>query len=146
MRLREGYRHIGVLALIGTAVAACGMAAMTVGNGVELASITAGGGEVDWGHLIFLSGFLVSVVGFIVTGIVVLRRRRDALSRAAGVLLTAALPAGIGIGVLGSSLDPHNDAWFWAAISVPTGVAWVLLGASLRAANRPAAAELVTAS
>jgi hypothetical protein len=131
---------------IGIAVAACGMAAMAFGNGVELASITAGGGEVDWGHLFFLIGFLLTVVGFIVTGIVVLRRRRDALSRAAGVLLTLALPIGIGIGVLGSSLDPQNDAWFWATISVPTGIGWVLLGASLRTANRSADAELVTAS
>jgi hypothetical protein len=120
---------------IGIAVAACGMGAMSLGNGIEVASMTAGHGEVDLGHAIFLIGFLVSVVGSIVTGVVVLRRRRDALSRAAGVLLTLALPVGIGIGLLGSSLDPGNDAWFWAAISIPTGIGWVLLGSSLRSAR-----------
>jgi len=131
---------------IGMAVAACGMAAMAVGNGIEVGSITAGGGESDLGHSVFLIGFLVSVVGGIVTGVVVLRRRRDALSRAAGVLLTLALPLGIGIGLLGSSLDPENDAWFWAAIAVPTGIAWVLLSLSLRSVRPQAPAELATAS
>ena len=136
----------GRVGLIGVWVAGIGLGAMAVGNGIEVASLTTGGGEVDLGHAMFLIGFLVSVVGFIVTGIVVLRRRRDALSRAAGVLLTLALPVGIGIGLLGSAIDPQNDAWFWAAIAVPTGIAWVLLGASLRTAHQPAAAELVTAS
>ena len=131
---------------IGIVVAACGLVAMSLGNGIEVASMTAGHGEVDLGHAIFLIGFLVSVVGSIVTGVVVLLRRRDALSRAAGVLLILALPVGIGIGLLGSSLDPGNDAWFWAAIAVPTGIAWVLLGASLRSADRPARAEFATAS
>jgi hypothetical protein len=131
---------------IGMVVAACGMAAMSLGNGVEVASMTAGHGEVDLGHAVFLIGFLASVVGGIVTGIVVLRRRRDGLSRAAGALLTLALPVGIGIGLLGSILDPENDAWFWAAIAVPTGIAWVLLGISLRSADRPARAEFATAS
>ena len=74
------------------------------------------------------------------------RRRPDALSRAAGSLLALALPLGIGIGILGSAVAPANDAGFWAAISVPTGIAWVLLGASLRSVRRPAVAEFATAS
>jgi hypothetical protein len=136
----------GRVGRIGLTLAGAGLVAMAVGNGIEVASLTAGGGEVDLGHTIFLLGFLVSLVGGIVLGIVVVRRRTDALSRAAGLVMALALPLGIGLGILGSAIDPQNDAWFFAAICVPTGIAWVLLGASLRAAGRPAVTEYATAS
>ena len=110
----------GRLAQIGIAVAGIGLGAMALGNGIEVASLTAGGGEVDLGHSIFLIGFLVSVVGSLLVGIVVFRRRHDGLSRAAALLLALALPLGIGIGILGSAIAPGSDASFWAAISVPT--------------------------
>ena len=131
---------------IGIAVAGIGLGAMALGNGLEVASMTTGGGEVALGHTMFLIGFLVSVIGGILTGIAVLRRRSDGLSRAAGLLLVLALPLGIGLGLLGSSVDPENDAWFWAAISVPTGIAWVLLGTSLRSVRQPTPAEFAPAS
>ena len=79
---------------------------MALGNGIEVASMTAGGGEVSLGHALFLIGFLVSVLGSVVVGIVVFRRRHDALSRAAALLLALALPLGIGIGILGSAIAP----------------------------------------
>jgi hypothetical protein len=123
----------GRVGVTGLAVAGLGYGAMTAGNGIEVASMTAGGGLVAIGHAIFLIGVLVSVLGGILTGIVVLRRRRDGLSRAGGLLLTLALPLGIGIGLAGSAIVPGNDAAFWAAIAVPTGIAWILLGTSLRA-------------
>lgn len=129
----------GRLPAVGTIVAAIGLGAMAVGNGIEVASISAGGEEVALGHAIFFAGFLTAVVGGVLVGIAVVRRRRDALSRAAGWLLILALPLGIGIGALGSMVAPENDAAFWAAISVPTGLGWLLLGLSLtrsRAAAR----------
>jgi hypothetical protein len=118
----------GSLGRIGIPVAVAGLLAMTVGNGIEMASISAGGGEVALGHTIFLVGFLGSVLGGILTGIVVLRRRTDGQSRVAGSLLVLALPLGIGISLLGSVLAPENDAAFWAGIALPTGLAWLLLG------------------
>jgi hypothetical protein len=130
---------------IGIPVAAVGLGAMSLGLGIEVASFTAGGGEVALGHAVFLIGFLVTVVGSVAVGIVVLRRRRDLLSRVAGLLMVLALPLGIGIGLLGSVLAPENDAAFFAAISVPTGIAWVLLGRSLTAARGPRATEYATA-
>ncbi len=135
---------VGRVARAGFVVAAAGMGAMGVGNGIEVASMSAGGGEVSLGHTVFLIGFLVSVVGGIVLGVTVIRRRSDVLSRVAGWLLTLALPVGIGIGVLGSAIDPNNDAWFWAAIAVPTGIAWALLCRSLRT-SQAAAREFATA-
>lgn len=141
--LGDGAGRVG---RIGIAVAAVGLAAMALGNGIEVASMTAGGGEVALGHAIFLIGFLVSVVGAVLVGVVVFRRRRDGLSRAAGLLLALALPLGIGIGFLGSTVDPQNDAWFWAAIAVPTGIAWMLLGRSLVSTPRPEVRQFETAS
>ena len=136
----------GRVGVVGLALAMAGTAAMALGNGIEVASISFGGGEVSLGHALLLIGFLVSIVGGVLLGIVVFRRRADALSRTAGLLMALALPIGIGIGVLGSAVDPDNDAWFWAAIAVPTGIAWVLLGTSLRSATRPAAVEFAPAS
>jgi hypothetical protein len=119
---------------------------MALGMGIELASMSAGGGQVSLGYVLFMVGWLVLVVGGVLLGIHLVRRRTDGLCRAAGLLLTLALPIGIGITVLGSAVAPSVDGWFWAANVVPTGIAWVLLGASLRSDGRPARAELAPAS
>ena len=121
----------GRLTATGAVVAGTGFAGMGLGNGIELASITAGGGTVAAGHAIFLAGYLVSIVGGVLLGIAVLRRCRDALGRTAGTLLTLAFPIGLAIGFVGTSLSPDTDAWFFAAVTVPTGVAWLLLGRRL---------------
>jgi hypothetical protein len=122
---------VGRVGVIGIALAAIGLGAMGLGIGIEVASMTVGGGEVALGHAILLAGFLVAVVGALITGITVIRRRRDGLSRAAGWLLVLALPLGIGIMALGNVVAPQTDAVFWAGLTVPTGLAWVLLGTSL---------------
>lgn len=129
----------GRVGATGIALAATGLTGMAVGNGIEVASLTAGGGEVAAGHATFLVGFLVSVVGSLLVGITVVRRRHAPVSRIGGVLLALALPLGIGVGALASAVAPGNDAGFFAAISVPTGIAWVVLGSALRSDSRPAA-------
>ncbi|MDP9430227.1 MAG: hypothetical protein M3Q47_15800 [Actinomycetota bacterium] len=111
----------GRVGTTGIVLAALGLGAMAVGNGIEVASITTGGGEVAAGHALFLVGFPVSIVGGLLAGVTVIRKRRDALSRIAGWVLVLALPLGIGIGVMGSVLAPGNDAGFWAAIAIPPG-------------------------
>lgn len=131
----------GRVGLVGMVLVALGFAAMAAGNGIEVASITTGGEEVAAGHAMFLIGFLVSVVGSLLLGIVVFRRLGNGLARAGGLVLTLALPLGIALGMLGSLVGPENDAWFFAAIAVPTGVAWVLLGRALATAPRAAAEE-----
>lgn len=126
----------GGVGLAGIVLGGLGFGAMALGNGIEVASISTGGGEVALGHTIFLIGFLGSIVGALLVGITVLRRRRDALSRVAGWVLVLALPLGIGIGMLSSVLAPESDTGFWAAISVPAGTAWLLLGRSLTVHHR----------
>jgi hypothetical protein len=135
----------GRLGRTGIAVSAVGLTAMALGNGIEVASMTAGGGEVSLGHALFLIGFLVSALGSVLVGIVVFRRRPDALSRIAALLLALSLPLGTAIAVVGSAIAPHSDAGFWAAISVPTGIAWVLLGRSLSVRRPAPVGEFATA-
>jgi hypothetical protein len=136
----------GRVGAAGVVLSAVGLGAMALGMGIEVASMSVGGEEVSLGHAVLLIGFLVSIVGGVLLGIHLVRRRSAGLSRAAGLLLALALPVGIGIGVLGSAVAPAGDAWFWAAMTVPTGIAWVLLGASLRPDRRPAPAEFAPAS
>ena len=115
----------------GVATAAAGLAAMGLGIGIEVASMSAGGGEVSAGHAILLAGFVVALLGGLVTGITVIRRLTHPAAKVGGWLLVLALPLGIGVGVLGSMLAPENDAVFWAVLTLPTGIAWILLGRSL---------------
>jgi hypothetical protein len=127
----------GRLGTAGVGVSAVALLAMVLGNGTEMATLTFAGKESDLGHSVFLVGFLVLVVGSLLLGIALLRSRRGSPTRWAGVLLVAMLPLGIGLGVLGGIVSPATDAGFWAAITVPYGVAWVLLG---RAVAAPTAA------
>jgi hypothetical protein len=113
---------------------------MGLGIGIEVASMSVGGGEVAAGHVLLLAGFVAVLLGNLVTGVTVIRRMTDPAARVAGWLLALALPLGIGIGALGSMLAPGNDAVFWAVLTLPTGIAWVLLGRSL--ATRTAAGTL----
>lgn len=115
----------------GVITAAAGLAAMGLGIGIEIASMSAGGGEVAFGHAVLLIGFLVAIVGGVVTGITVIRRSTGTAAQIAGWLLTLALPIGLGIGWLGSMVALGNDAAFWAVLTVPTGIAWVVLGRTL---------------
>jgi len=121
----------GRIGRIGIGAAAAGLAAMGLGIGIEIASMSVGGGEVEIGHVVLLAGFLLAIAGGIVTGITAIRRLTGTATRIGGWLLVLALPVGLGVGVLGSMLAPENDAVFWAVLTLPTGIAWVLLGRSL---------------
>jgi hypothetical protein len=107
-----------------------------------MATLTASGAESDLGHTVFLIGVLALIVGELLLGIAVLRRRRHGLARAAAIVFVAALPLGVGLGLLVNVLAPGTDAGFWAAITVPTGIGWFLLGRAMapRTAERTALA------
>jgi hypothetical protein len=124
----------GRLGTAGIAVSGLALVAMLLGNGAEMATVTFSGNESDLGHSVFLIGFLVLIVGSLLLGIALLRSRPAPIVRWAGALLVAMLPVGIGLAVLGGAVSPGTDLGFWAAITVPTGVAWVLLGRSMRTA------------
>jgi hypothetical protein len=129
----------GRLGRAGLATSAAGLAGMGLGIGIEVASMSAGGGEVAAGHAVLLASFVVALLGGLVTGITVIRRLADPAARVAGWVLALALPLGVGVGLLGSVLAPGSDAVFWAVLTLPTGLAWVLLGFSLARERRTSA-------
>lgn len=124
-------RDYGRLGHAGFFVCFAGLALMFVGNGVEVASLTFSGSESDVGHTFFLLGFLALLIGCVPLGIAIVRPRRDFSWRIGGLLLVAALPLGILFGSVGGIISPETDLGFWAAITVPYGVAWTLLGYAL---------------
>ena len=136
-RLRAGLADGGGrLGTVGVVVSGLALLAMVLGNGTELTTLTLSGRESDLGHTVFLIGFLALVVGSLLLGIALLRGRREPLVRWAGALMAGMVPLGIGLGVALNAVAPHTDLGFWAAITVPYGIAWVLLGRSLSAADR----------
>jgi hypothetical protein len=141
-RLRAGLADAGGrLGAVGIVVSALALLAMALGNGTELTTLTVSGRESDLGHSAFLIGFLALVVGSLLLGLALLRGRREPRVRWAGVLMVGMVPLGIGLGVALNAVAPHTDLGFWAAITVPYGVAWVLLGRSLSASGRTRTTE-----
>ena len=129
----------GPLRAAATAVCTPGLAAITFGMGIEAFTLTTAGVENDVGHLVFLLGVLVLVVGELLLGIAVLRRRRDGLARSAAAAFVLALPFGVGLALLLSAVAPGSDTGFWVAMTVPTGIGWLLLGRAVlpRTAKAP---------
>lgn len=122
----------GRVGTTGIVLACLGLAAVASGNAVSLIAVGTGGDSSVAGYVLSYLGFIVALVGALLIGITVLRRRRPAgAERAAGWLLTLAIPLGIGIGVVAAMFDPTDETGFSAAVAVPTGVAWLLLGRSL---------------
>jgi hypothetical protein len=107
------------------------MTAILLGLGTEAMTMTFAGVENDIGHIVFLGGELVLIVGEFLLGIAILRRGRDGLARAAAICFVLALPIGVGLAFLLNAVAPATDAGFWAAFTVPTGVGWLLFGRAL---------------
>lgn len=125
----------GLLGKVGFPVSILALGAMFIGNAVEVASITFRGSESAVGHSFFLIGFLLLLVGSVLVGLAIWRVRRDPSARSGSLLLIGALPLGILLAVVLGSLVPESDLGFWAAIAVPFGAAWVVLGRAFR--SRP---------
>jgi len=126
----------GRLGKVGFPVSILALGLMFAGNAVEVASLTFLGTKSAVGHFSFLIGFLLLLIGSVLVGLAVWRARRDPTARSGSLLLVGALPLGILLAAVLGSLLPESNLGFWAAIAVPFGVAWVLLGRAFR--SRPA--------
>ncbi len=131
----------GRLGNVGFLVSFLALALMFLGNAVEVASLTFGGTESSAGHSMFLIGFLVLLAGSVLLGIAIVRTRRDSPSRLGGLLLIGALPLGILLAIVLGVTAAGTDLGFWAAITVPYGVAWLVLGYALVSARTTVAEQ-----
>jgi undecaprenyl-diphosphatase len=118
---------LGRLGEAGVVISALALAAMALGNGIELYAVTVRGTESDIGHMIFLIAFLILIVASILLGQAFIRRRWGAAVRWSGLLLLLASPLGIPFLILGAALSPDTELGFWSALSVPYALARVLL-------------------
>jgi hypothetical protein len=126
-----GREWLGRLGQLGVVASAFALAAMALGNGIELYAVTARGTDSDIGHAIFLSAFLILIVASILLGQVFVLKRWSAGVRWAGMFLLLASPLGIPFLVLGGVLSPDTDLGFWSALSAPYALARVLLAVFL---------------
>lgn len=131
----------GRLGRVGFPMSILALGLMFAGNGVEVASLTFRGSESAVGHFAFLIGFLISLVGSALVGLAVWRTRRDTSARSGSLLLMGALPLGILIGIVFGSLVPGSDLGFWAAIAVPFGIAWTVLGRAFKSRSTEPAGQ-----
>ena len=126
------YRRVGNVGFLASFIA---LALMLLGNAAEVASLTFSGTESSVGHSMFLIGFLVLLVGSVLLGIAIVRTRSVPSVRLGGLLLVGALPLGILLAIILGVTAPGTDLGFWAAITVPYGVAWLLVGYALISAR-----------
>jgi hypothetical protein len=133
----RAYRRVGN---VGFLVSFLALPLLLLGNAAEVASLTFSGTESSVGHSMFLIGFLVLLVGSVLLGIAIVRTRSVPSLRLGGLLLVGALPLGILLAIILGVTVPGTDLGFWAAITVPYGFAWLLLGYALISA-RGATAE-----
>jgi hypothetical protein len=90
---------------------------------------------------VFLIRFLLLPVGSVILGKALVRTQRDPSPRLGGLLLVLALPLGILLAVMLGAMAPRTDLSFWATITVPYGVAWLLLGYALLSGRAAAAGQ-----
>src|SRR5215213_1477369 len=122
-----GRERVGRSGQAGIIVSALALAAMALGNGIELYAVTARGTDSEIGHTIFLIAFLILIVASTLLGQILVRRRWSASIRWAGLFLLLAAPLGILFLVIGGVLSPQIDLGFWSALSVPYAIARMLL-------------------
>jgi hypothetical protein len=99
-----GGDRLGRWGQAGIVVSAMALAAMALGNGIELYAVTVRGTESDIGHTVFLIAFLILIVASILLGQILVRRRWSASVRWAGLFLLLVAPLGILFLVLGGGV------------------------------------------
>lgn len=140
LRAQHGETY-GRLGKAGFLISFAALALMFIGNAVEVASLTFSGSESAVGHSAFLIGFLLLLIGSAPLGIALARTQRAAGSRMGGLLLVGLLPLGILLAVVLGTVAPGTDIGFWAAITVPYGISWTLIGNGLRSHDHGSAGQ-----
>jgi len=98
-----------------------------------LSTEEATGGSVAWvAYLTLLVGFFILVWGSALLGLAIMGTLRDPLLYLGGLLLAIVVPLGLlFVFVTGAAWDLE----FWVGLTVPYGVAWMVLGFALSRAK-----------
>lgn len=127
------YRRTG---RAGSLLSGIGIAAMGIGLPIETVALYFGLERVSViGHSAFLLGFFVLVLGSLALGIAIYRAALIPYARAVGLWLAFAVLFGFIVQIVLYETgvpEPAEDFFFWIGLLAPYGLAWIVLGYSLR--------------
>ncbi len=129
-------RCYGWLGRVGFVVSFVALVLVFAGGTFEMMYMASTGTEGVVGYLALMMSFLVLACGSVLLGLAITGVRHDPLSYLAGLLLANGVPLGLlAVLVAGASWD----FYFWAGLTVPYGVAWLLSGYALSSAGHASA-------
>jgi hypothetical protein len=129
-------RSYGWLGSAGFYVSLVALALMFVGGAFEMVKMASTGAGSTVGYLTLVVSFLLLAWGSVLLGLAITGVLHDPPSYLAGLLLAIGVPLGL-LAVF--EAGAAWDFYFWAGLTVPYGVAWLLLGYALLSARATAA-------
>ena len=121
-------RCYGWLGSAGSFVSSVALVLVFASGTLEMTNMASTGAEGVVGYFALMISFLLLACGSVILGLAITAVRHDPLSYLAGLLLANGVPLGLlFVFVSGATWD----SYFWAGLTVPFGVAWVLLGYAL---------------
>ena len=125
-------RSYGRLGTLGFHVSLVALVLAFVGGALEMTETAAMGTGSTVGYLTLIMGFLLLAWGSVLLGLAITGTLHDPLSYLGGLLLTIAIPLGLlFVFMAGAAWEPY----FWVGLTVPYGVAWLVLGYALISAR-----------
>jgi hypothetical protein len=133
-------RSYGWLGSVGLFLSFAALVVAFAGGAFEMIDMASTGTASTVAYLTLIVGFFILAWGSALLGLAIMGTLRDLLLYLGGLLLTIAVPLGLlFILVTGAAWDFE----FWVGLTVPYGVAWMVLGyALLRAKGRAARSRI----
>ncbi len=125
-------RSYGWLGSVGFYISLVALVLTFVVGTVEMTRIVSTGAEGIVSYLALIMCFLLLACGSVLLGLAITAVLRDALSYLAGILLAIGVPLGL---LFVFMAEAAWDFYFWAGLTVPYGLAWLLLGYALLSAR-----------
>ena len=125
-------RSYGRLGTLGFYVSLVALVLAFVGGAVEMVETAAMGTGSTVGYLTLIVSFFILAWGSVLLGLAITGTLHDPPSYLGGLLLAIAVPLGLlFVFTAGAAWEPY----FWVGLTVPYGVAWLLIGYALTSAT-----------
>ncbi len=125
-------KSYGWLGAVGFYVSLVALVLTFVGGAFETTRMASMGAESTVGYSILMVGFLLLAWGSVLLGLAITKVLDDPPSYLAGLLLAVAVPLGVLVAFMAGAT---RDFYFWVGLTVPYGVAWLVLGYALSSAG-----------
>jgi len=121
-------RSYGRLGSVGFLMSFVALVLAFVGGAFEMMKIASTGAGSTVGYLTLIVSFFILAWGSALLGLAITGTLHDPLSYLGGLLLAIAVPLGL---LFVFTAGAAWDFYFWVGLTVPYGVAWLLLGYAL---------------